>query len=123
VRRGAQFLAILTVDSWWGKMSGAFQHQRFAIFRAVENRRWVARCAVGGISCFIDPWGRVYDATDLFTRATLSRTIFARTEMTFYARHGDLLGELCFAMTLLVAAAIAGKRFLRQQREQVWRNE
>jgi apolipoprotein N-acyltransferase len=103
-------------------MSGAFQHQRFAVFRAVENRRWVARCAVGGISCYIDPWGRVHDATELFTRAVLTRTITARRELTFYTQHGDFLGEACLTFAMLIAAAIAGKRFLRKQREQLWQS-
>jgi apolipoprotein N-acyltransferase len=122
VRRGAELLVILTIDSWWGRMSGAFQHQRFAVFRAVENRRWVARCAVGGISCYIDPWGRVHDATELFTRAVLTRTITARRELTFYTQHGDFLGEACLTFAMLIAAAIAGKRFLRKQREQLWQS-
>ena len=40
VRSGAEFISIITIDSWWAKMSGAYQHHQFAIFRAVENRRW-----------------------------------------------------------------------------------
>ena len=84
VKKGAEFLTIITVDSWWDHMSGAYQHERFAVFRAIENRRWVARCALGGISCYIDPFGRVYDATRLMTTAELSRTIGRSTALTFY---------------------------------------
>ena len=93
VRKGASFIALITIDSRWGKMSGAYQHRQFAVFRAVENRRWIARCAVGGISCFIDPFGRSFDDTEMFTQRTISRTIGTDDALTFYTRHGDWLGE------------------------------
>lgn len=99
VKKGAEFITIVTIDSWWDHMSGAYQHQQYAIFRAIENRRWIARCAVGGFSSFIDPQGNVYDKTELFTQATLSRTIERRTELTWYTRHGEWLAQLCAAIT------------------------
>ena len=117
VRQGAEFLAIITIDSWWDHMSGAYQHERFAIFRAVENRRWLARCAVGGISCYIDPYGRVWDATGLFTTAALSRTIGRSAELTFYTRHGDAFAAGCaWAGAAFVIAAL-GRAFLDRTRK------
>jgi apolipoprotein N-acyltransferase len=110
VRRGAQFIAVITIDSWWARMSGAYQHHQFAIFRAVENRRWVARCAVGGFSSFIDPWGRVLDKTELFTEARLLRRIGRSEVLTFYSRAGDWLGLACGAgaVILLIALLVTG---------------
>ncbi|HXX63664.1 MAG TPA: apolipoprotein N-acyltransferase, partial [Bacteroidota bacterium] len=108
---------LITIDSWWDKMSGAYQHRQFAVFRAVENRRWIARCAVGGISCYIDPQGRTFDATELFTKATLDRTIYATGEMTFYTRFGDWLGQIALSLALLSVAAGAGQRFLNRKRK------
>lgn len=110
VRNGAEFLGLITIDSWWGRMSGAFQHHQIAVFRAVENRRWVARCAVGGISSYLDPYGRVYDATELFTEANLSRTIGRGTELTFYTSHGDWLGMGCLAGGLVSLPALLLRR-------------
>ena len=110
VRKGAEVLVIITIDSWWGKMSGAYQHQRFAVFRAVENRRWIARCAVGGISCYIDPYGRIYDQTELFTKATLSRTVRARDDETLYSRFGDWFGTtLLITGMLFFSVAVVDK--------------
>ncbi len=120
VRKGAEFVSIVTIDSWWGRMSGAYQHHQFAILRAVENRRWIARCAVGGISCFIDPYGRTYDDTELFTQATLVRTIGRRTELSFYSEHGDWLGLTCAWLSCAFLAAALGKVFLNKKREQAW---
>jgi len=103
VQRGAEFITIITIDSWWDRMSGAYQHHQYAIFRAVENRRWVARCAVGGFSSFIDPYGRVFDKTELFTQAVLSRTIERIDQAsgtTFYTRNGDWIGRLAAVVSL-----------------------
>ncbi|MEK9137796.1 MAG: nitrilase-related carbon-nitrogen hydrolase, partial [Bacteroidota bacterium] len=120
VRKGAEFISLITIDSWWDRMSGAYQHQRFSIFRAVENRRWVARCAVGGISCYIDPLGRVYDATELFTQATLSRRIGRSTALTFYNEHGDWLGSGCLLVAGMFVAAALGQKFIKRKRKEVW---
>jgi apolipoprotein N-acyltransferase len=118
VRKGAEFLAIITIDSWWDHMSGAYQHQQIAVFRAVENRRWVVRCAVGGISCYIDPYGRAMDKTELFTARTLSRTIGLSHELTFYTEHGDWLGTICVTISGLVLAAVLGRIFTKKIRRQ-----
>lgn len=122
VRAGAEFISIITIDSWWDRMSGAFQHERFAIFRAVENRRWLARCAVGGISCYIDPYGRVFDETALFTTRSLDRTIGRSTVLTYYSEHGDWLGQLCLWIAGLFFAALLGQLFKNRLREQQWQN-
>ncbi len=121
VLRGAEFLTIITVDSWWDHMSGAYQHERFAVFRAVENRRWVARCALGGISCYIDPYGRYYDATGLMTQAALSRTIGRSSALTFYTRTGDLVGIACIWMAGAFFVSAVGRAFYVRTRKQQWR--
>jgi apolipoprotein N-acyltransferase len=120
VRKGAEFITLITIDSWWDHMSGAYQHQQMAIFRAIENRRWIARCAVGGISCYIDPYGRVYDATELFTQSVLCRQIERRAGLSFYTRHGDWLGDISFWVALILVAAAMGQGFLSKQRRQLW---
>jgi apolipoprotein N-acyltransferase len=122
VRKGASFIALITIDSWWGKMSGAYQHKQIAVFRAVENRRWIARCAVGGISCFIDPYGRSNDDTELFTQRVLSRTIGTDDRLTFYTRHGDWLGEAALLAAFMFAAAAAGQSFTDRRYRESWQN-
>lgn len=120
VRAGAEFLTLITIDSWWDRMSGAYQHQQIAILRAVENRRWIARCAVGGISGYIDPWGRVHEATELFTQRLLSMPVGRRAAFTMYTAHGDWLGEACLWLAVVLAAAAAGRAFHVRKRTHLW---
>jgi len=113
VSRGAEVIAILTIDSWWGRMSGAFQHRQFAVLRAVENRRWIARCALGGFSCFIDPYGRILDQTGLFETAVLARTLPRLRGETFYVRHGEWLAIICVYSSCLLVLIAAVRKLVR----------
>lgn len=113
VKKGAQFLTIITNDSWWGDTFGAYQHQRYAVLRAIENRRWIARCANGGISCFIDPYGRVYDETKMYTKATIEHEIRACNELTVYTKYGDVLPEVCLFFSGFVLMAGFSQKYYR----------
>lgn len=87
VDRGAQFLVVVTNDSWYGKLSGPYQHKEFADLRAVENRRAVVRCANGGISCLINKFGVTEVETEMFTRTYLVVDVPLNNEKTFYTKH------------------------------------
>ncbi|HQI41899.1 MAG: apolipoprotein N-acyltransferase [Ignavibacteriales bacterium UTCHB2] len=87
VDRGAQFLTVLTNDSWYGKLSGPYQHKEFADLRAVENRRAVVRCANGGISCLINKFGVTEVETEMFTRTYLVVDVPLNNEKTFYTEY------------------------------------
>lgn len=91
VKRGAQFLVVITNDSWYGNTSGPYQHFQYSILRAVENRRSVVRCANGGISGFIDPYGRVQKKTKFHEKTQIADVIKLNDEKTFYTKHGDVI--------------------------------
>lgn len=95
INKGAEFSAIITNDGWWGKFFGTYQHNMFAVFRAIENRRWIARCANTGISDFIDPEGKIYDETNIDVKANIVKDIGLIEEKTFYTVYGDLFSQLC----------------------------
>ncbi|MEO8209093.1 MAG: apolipoprotein N-acyltransferase, partial [bacterium] len=94
VNKGADFSVIITNDGWWGKFFGTYQHNRFAVFRAIENRRWIARCANTGISDFIDPEGNMYEETQIDERKNIVFNIGLRKEKTFFTLHGDLFSKI-----------------------------
>lgn len=111
VRKGAQFLTIITNDSWWGNTSGAYQHKQYAVLRAIENRRWIARCANGGISCIIDSYGRIHQSSGLYTQQILYGSIVPHNDLSFYSRHGDWFAESCLFISLFALMAGVGKIF------------
>ena len=111
VRRGAQFLTVVTNDSWWGNTSGAYQHKQFATLRAVENHRWIVQCANGGLSCFIDPVGNIVQQTKMYEQITLFCKIEPREQITFYTRNGDWVAALAIISTAFFLTAAIGKKF------------
>ena len=113
VRNGATVLAIITNDGWWGDTEGHRQHQQYARLRAIETRRWVARSSNTGISCFIDPLGKVYDAQAYNTAAAIRMRVPSLTVMTLYDRIGDWLSVLATAWTILALGAAVVLRIRR----------
>ncbi|MEO8232148.1 MAG: apolipoprotein N-acyltransferase [Ignavibacteriota bacterium] len=102
VDRGAQFLAVLTNDSWYGKLSGPYQHKEFANLRAVENRRAVVRCANGGISCLINKFGVTEVETKMFTRTHLVVDVPLNNEKTFYTKNPLIIPIISSAFALWI---------------------
>jgi len=74
-KEGADWLAILTNDAWFGNTTGPYQHAEWARLRAVEMRMPVARAANTGISMLIDPWGRTQTRTNLNTQISIAGTL------------------------------------------------
>jgi apolipoprotein N-acyltransferase len=93
--KGAQLLVNITNDAWFGKSSAPYQHLSMAVFRAVENRRTLARAANTGISAFVDPVGRILDETPLFEEAVRTRSVPIMEERPLYTRWGDAFAILC----------------------------
>ncbi|MFZ5569360.1 MAG: apolipoprotein N-acyltransferase [Thermodesulfobacteriota bacterium] len=97
----ADLLINITNDAWFGKTGAPYQHLSMALFRAVENRRSLARAANTGISGFIDPIGRITAATALFEDAALTRPMPLIRDKTVYSRFGDVFAAGCLAIVLL----------------------
>ena len=99
---GAEFLVTVTNDAWFGDSSAASQHFSMVVFRSVENHLAFARSANTGISGFIDPFGRIVDATQTFTEQAVKATIRAWHPHTFYSRHGDVFAYGCAILCALL---------------------
>ncbi len=102
VDRGAQFLTVLTNDSWYRKLSGPYQHKEFANLRAVENRRAVVRCANGGVSCLINKFGVTEVETEMFTQTHLVVDVPLNNEKTFYTKNPLIIPVISSAFSLWI---------------------
>ena len=111
VRKGARLLAVITNDAWWGDTPGYRQHLSYSRLRAIETRRWVARCANTGISAVIDPRGNIRQRTPWWEPAVLEGEVQLLEGRSFFVRYGDLVGRAAvFLFTLLLAAALFRRR-------------
>ena len=111
VRDGAKLLTIITNDAWWGDTPGYRQHLSYASLRAIETRRWIARCGNTGISAIIDPAGRILKQTSWWVPDTLQGKVGLSDRETFFVRHGDFAGRICLMMFLLMFCATIVRRF------------
>jgi apolipoprotein N-acyltransferase len=105
--KGAEFLVNITNDTWFGRSPGPFQHLRIAVFRAVENRVWIARCANSGISCIIDPYGRETAGAGLFKQAVITSELAPLDEYSIYTKTGPIIGKMSFYITIIIAFSLA----------------
>lgn len=112
VRNEPQLLVNITNDGWFGETEGAAQHFRNSIFRAIELRRPIVRCANRGVTgvvsaagSLVDPYTKekrhlVDESGSHFHRGYLLASVYipAEGKVTLYAAFGDW-----FAATGLVA--------------------
>jgi len=107
VKNGAQFIVNITNEAWFGRSVGPQHYVISSVFRAVENRVYVVRCANTGISCFIDPYGRIVGRVkdennqDLFVRGVLTMTVVPMESRTVYTRYGDWLVWISGGVSLI----------------------
>lgn len=124
-------LVNLTNDGWFQQSAEQWQHLANAVFRAVENRLPLLRCANNGVTCLINPHGRIEEIFrdgnhSEYGRGALTVDIplpsGPRPAPTFYNRHGDWFAWACLAVTLfqfsfqlsrLRAAPALARRFHR----------
>ncbi|GMV05423.1 MAG: hypothetical protein AMXMBFR53_17020 [Gemmatimonadota bacterium] len=107
-KEGADVLINITNDAWygrepwWTRTTALWQHPAHLVMRAIENRMGVARAANTGISLFVDPVGRVHDATPLFQADVRVGEVTTTPVLTAYTRYGDVVGNGSAAAALLV---------------------
>jgi apolipoprotein N-acyltransferase len=109
VKKGAQFIAVITNDGWWENTSGKDQHLDYAKLRAIETRRWVARSANTGISAFINQRGDIVQQTKWWTKTAIKQDINLNSDLTFYVLHGDYLPVAGSGAAILLILFIAIK--------------
>lgn len=90
-RKGANILTVITNDGWFNHTPGPEQHYMIAAMRAVETKRYVARCGNTGISGFLTPIGLSLERTTIDTEAVLQASVPLCNDTTLYVHLGDWL--------------------------------
>ena len=106
-KKGAQFIVNITNEAWFGKTSAPYQFVAMSVFRAVENRVSVVRCANTGVSCFIYPNGKIIGKVqknnkDIFVKGFSTKTIPLSEEKTFYTIYGDIFAYINMIITIMI---------------------
>jgi len=114
VRRGANLLATISNDSWYGEAGAQAQHFAGAALRSVENRRYLLRAAVTGISGIVDEKGRIVAELPRERRGTINGTARLLTRRTIWSRWGFVTAGIADA--LAAAALLFGVARWRRER-------
>jgi apolipoprotein N-acyltransferase len=112
VKNGAEILIIITNDAWFDKTSAPYHHAQAAVFRAIENRISIARCANTGVSLFIDSYGKTTKSTSILKKATLIQDLAVRKKTTFFTQYGHVFSITVTLLNILpiVVALFSGKK-------------
>lgn len=107
----ADWLVNVSIDSWYGKGTGPWQHANLSRYRAIEEGLPLARAAAGGVSGIFDAYGREIVATDLDGGA-VQAPLPPPIQPPPYAQFGMLLtaAVLIFIGILRFAPVGAGRR-------------
>jgi apolipoprotein N-acyltransferase len=98
-------LVNMTNDAWFGDSREPTIHLALAIFRSIEQRRYLVRATNTGVSAIISPTGEITRQSGTFERASLLGSVVPLQEKTFYSRWGDWVGYL--SLLALVGMLIA----------------
>ncbi len=120
VANGADLVAVLTNDGWFGRSAGPAQHAAHAVLRAVEVGRSVARAANTGSSMLIGPDGAVARSLPLDVEGVLTAPLPVGGPTTPYVAWGWLAAPLAVAGWAL-AAVPSGVAALRRRPDAAWR--
>ena len=101
VNMGADALVYLVNDGWYLNPPEPQQHARQSIYRAIENRRPVIRCANTGISLIINELGVIDNKIGLNEEGHMSSILYKKNKKTFYTRFGNV-----FSLILLTVSSI-----------------
>ncbi len=102
VVQGANILANITNDAWFGRSSAPTQHLAMTILRAIENRRSLARAANTGISALISPTGEILASSHLFKEATLVQPLPILKQRTIFTYFGFLFPICCLVCAIIL---------------------
>ena len=101
VLKGATLLTTHSNDAWCDGLSYPYQHFVLNIFRAIENRKYLAVASNTGISGVIAPTGKIVRQTKNQEQICFEENVYTNNYITIYDKIGDLFVYLCMIYSCL----------------------
>lgn len=95
---GANVLVDISNDGWFGDTPAPRQHMYLTALRALEQNRWLVRGTNTGISCVVDPLGRIVFRGPQFTADALWARAATITKPSVYHRVSPFIPPLCLLL-------------------------
>ncbi|MCJ7525830.1 MAG: apolipoprotein N-acyltransferase [Candidatus Aminicenantes bacterium] len=100
IAKGGEVIITISNDSWLGRSSAPYQHLAMAVFRSIENRRFLLRSTSNGISALVDPAGRIRIQSPLHQPHEFLARFQYLSGRTIFNRWGYFFPYACFLLTL-----------------------
>lgn len=113
---GANFMAVMTNDGWWGDTPGYRQHFRFASLRAIEMRRDIVHATNTGTSGFINQRGDILQKTDWWVPVAIKENVHLNSEKTIFVKYGDVIGRVSSFLFCLLMLSLIGISFIYKRK-------
>ena len=101
VANGATFFVHMAAEGWYGDIGFQQFMANVTRFRAVENRRSVARSSNKGLSMFINATGKSYGAIPAGSMDLSTADIHTSSSITLYSGHPDVFPIGCLAVVFM----------------------
>ena len=108
---GAELLFVSTSDAPFKKTSLTINHTRTAIFRAIENNRWVIHASNTGPSVIVSPLGNVKASVKFYQRGVVSGEVGYIKAKSFFTLYGYLV-PILFSVVVFVLLFILIRQWL-----------
>ncbi len=97
---GAEIFVIITNDAWYNGTPGPRQHYLIGAARAIENKRFLVRCANSGVSGVISPLGTSINEIPAQTSSFFKFKVPKIHKLTLYSQYGDWFPSLLILCVL-----------------------
>lgn len=96
----ANLMTVITNDAWYDYTPGPEQHALISAFRAIENKKFLARAANSGVTCFISPTGTIMHRAEQYKQSSIALTLPIVDGVTPYVLFGNWLIYLAILVSL-----------------------
>jgi apolipoprotein N-acyltransferase len=108
-QKGAELLVNLTYDTWFGRTAAPYQHHLIAVFRAIENRRYLVRSTSTGYTAVVNPLGKTVAHLRPFAEGQIAVDVGLTNYQSIYTQY---VGERpWWALSVLALGAIVARRW------------